>query len=212
MAYFPFLVDIEGKNIRIVGGGKVAARKVRIMAEYGAHLFVTAPAVEETIRLLASDIENQIVIDERDFAESDLDDMDFVIAATASEALNCEVGRLCGQRKIPVNVVYMEQECDFIFPAIIKEQDLLVAISTGGKSPLFAAWLKKELRRHIPAFYGKLVEGLGSCRENILQNVLQPAQRKRIFGELIERGISRGGELTDEDVRAVTEKNVRGNR
>lgn len=210
MAYFPFLVDIEGKSIRIVGGGKVAVRKTEALMEYGARIFVTAPAVDVKIRRMAEESGGSVTVNEREFAEADLEGMDYVIAATDSPELNSAVSGMCRQKKIPVNVVDVEEECDFIFPAIIKKQDLLVAVSTGGNSPLFAARLKAELMRGIPDFYGKLVESLGSSRKKVLESVPEAEKRKKVFEELIERGILRGGELSDEDVDAAIEENTRG--
>lgn len=107
-----------------------------------------------------------------------------------------------------MNVVDVPAECDFIFPAIVKKKDLVVSVSTGGKSPLFAARLKKELEERIPDDYGELVELLGAWRNKVLTEVSDIKRRKRIFGALIEKGKKQGGKLSEKEIRHIIEKDA----
>lgn len=223
MSYFPFYVDLEQKKILIAGGGKVAARKIKSLLEYGPSILVIAPKVEEEIFQIKEQLKQQpqgkkalsqepplerLFIKQREFQEKDLEEGDIVIAATDSPAKNSFIYELCKQAGKPVNVVDVPEECDFIFPAIVKKKDLTVAVSTGGKSPLFASMVKKELLQMLPDYYGDLVDALGKCRNKVMTEVSEIKKRRKIFESLIEIGKKQGGRLTEQEIQGVIEKEV----
>lgn len=195
MAYFPFMMELEGRKGLIVGGGHIALHKLRVLSGFGASLHVVAPQIREEIRGM-----EYVQCYDRCFEETDLEGMDFVVAATADRALNYYVSDCCRRRGIPVNAVDMKEACSFIFPAMIRKDDVLVAISTGGNSPAAAAWLKQQIAAGIPPYFGQLVDELGRCREEILTRVPDEGQRKEIFQRLLERGIETEGVVTPEDI------------
>ena len=98
MAYFPFFIDIEGKNGLVVGGGKIALHKLQKLLPYGAKLRVVAPEVLEELEQTA--LRNDIDVIKRRFCSSDLINMSFVIAASDNAELNMEISRLCGEKGI----------------------------------------------------------------------------------------------------------------
>ena len=110
-------MDVEGMVCLIAGGGKVASRKVFTMLEYGAAMRVIAPEAEEEIAALAE--MGRISYEARACAPEDVDGADFVIAATSDEGLNRAISRRCKSLRIPVNVVDVQEECSFIFPALV---------------------------------------------------------------------------------------------
>ena len=227
MAYFPIYVNLERKKILIAGGGRVALRKVKVLLEYGPQILVVAPEIEgelyrlEKARKNAADRkgaanisektaeQGRLMLEQRQFRQEDIEAADMIIAATDSPLENSRIYRLCQQAGKPVNVVDVPAECDFIFPAIVKKKDLVVSVSTGGKSPLFAARLKKELKEGIPDYYGELVEILGAWRDRILTEVSDIKLRKRIFGALIEKGRKQDGKLSEKEIRQIIEREVR---
>ncbi len=207
MAYFPIYVNLERKKILIAGGGRVALRKVKILLEYGPRILVVAPEIEEELyRLEKTAGPGSLMLEHRKFRQEDLKAADIIIAATDSPLENSKIYKLCKQNGKPVNVVDVPEECDFIFPAIVKKRDLVVSVSTGGKSPLFAARLKKELEERIPDYYGELVELLGAWRSKVLTEASDIKKRKRIFGALIEKGKKQGGKLSEKEIRHIIEK------
>ena len=227
MAYFPIYVNLERKKILIVGGGRVALRKVKVLLEYGPRILVVAPEIEEELYRLEERERNNaagwkeeadipekkaghgmLMLEQRQFQQEDLKAADMIIAATDSPLENSTIYKLCKQIGKPVNVVDVPAECDFIFPAIVKKKDLVVSVSTGGKSPLFAARLKKELEERIPDDYGELVELLGAWRNKVLTEVSDIKRRKRIFGALIEKGKKQGGKLSEKEIRHIIEKDA----
>ena len=140
MGYFPFFVDLTGKEGLIVGGGTVALRKVEKLLPYGPHLPVAAPEV-----LPELDSCPELTLLRRPFAPELLENKAFVIAATDDAAVNREISALCQERGIPVNVVDDPDQCTFLFPALVKRGDLSVGISTTGASPTAAVWLKQQV-------------------------------------------------------------------
>ena len=133
MAYFPFFIDIGGKNGLIAGGGRIALHKLQKLLPYGAALTVVAPEVSELLEQTA--LKNDIRVIRRKFEPSDLTGMCFVIATSDDAGVNAEIARLCKERGILVNVVDDKNACSFLFPALVKEGSLSIGISTEGTSP-----------------------------------------------------------------------------
>ena len=210
MAYFPFFIDIENQNCLIVGGGTVAYRKVRVLSDYGPRIRVVAPEISEKIRELAAEAKEKLVLECRKFQDQDLDEADFVVAATEDEELNRRISLICRERKIPVNVVDVQEECSFIFPALVKDWDITVGISTGGSSPTIAQYLKAGLREIIPEGFGELAVQLGSYREMVKEQVWDISVRTKIFRDMVEVGMAGGCALSREEAQAVIDRNVKG--
>ena len=211
MAYFPFMMDIKGKQCLVAGGGGIALHKVRILLGFEAHIKVVAPEICEELKALRGD---SLELQEREFFDGDVEDVDFVIAATDEEALNYHISDLCRQRRIPVNAVDRKEACSFIFPALIQDKDLLVAISSGGQSPAAVSFVKNKIRENMPDYYGQMLEQLGAYRDFVLEHVDTAGKRKEIFYRLLEYGDSHAGSipetLVQELVRSVNEGDGNG--
>ncbi len=233
MAYFPFFIDIENQDCLIAGGGMVASRKVEVLLPYGPRITVISPEIEPEIEALAAggfegagrqetaacglgqagrpeSGAGQIILKRRHFSMEDLNDRDFVIAATDDEELNRRISHACRARRIPVNVVDVKEECSFIFPSIVREGDIVVGISSGGKSPTVTQYLKNQVRQGIPAGYGRLVEQLGSYRDFVKERVPDVSCRTVIFKRMVDVGRENGCQLDDslveELIKQVTEE------
>lgn len=199
MAYFPFFMDLEGQRGLIVGGGRVACHKVRILLDYGPSLVVTAPQVAEEL----TGLEGRIEIRRREFQESDLEGCAFVVAAAGDGQVNRRVSALCRERRIPVNVVDVKEECSFIFPALVREGDITIGISTSGSSPAAAQYLKQAVRSVIPDCFEELVEKLGTYRSFVKERVDCAEVRSAVFKELAAVGIANGGHIDDRLVEQI---------
>lgn len=205
MAYFPFMIDVSGKKCLVVGGGKVACHKVKTLLDFDVKLYVVAPFFDKAFDSLEYP-GGQVLFWKREFVDSDIDGMDFVIAATNEESINMHISELCRERGILVNAVDMKEACSFIFPAMIREEDMLVAISSGGQSPAAVSYLKQKLKKAIPDYYGEMTERLGEYREDILQEVALAGKRKEIFYRLLQYGDSHEGEIPETEVRRLIEE------
>lgn len=204
MGHFPFFMDITGKNGVIVGGGKVAARKVEKLLLFEPELTVIAPRIEECIRiqekLLRKDTAAALHFMERAFKMEDLAGADFVIAATDDEALNSRISDYCRSKQIPVNVVDDREKCSFYFPALVKEGSLTIGISTDGKSPVAASWMRKEISRALPGRIGDVIDLMGQARLRVMELDVPEAVRKDILERMFLYCLEKDGEVTLEEL------------
>lgn len=188
MAYFPMYIELEGKKCIVVGGGKVAAGKVRQLLAFEAKVEVISPELTPELEQLVT--EEQITWKQMLFPQDEdgaelLCDCVLVVAATDQREVNVRVSKLCRAHGIPVNVVDVKELCTFYFPAIVKREDVVVGISTGGKSPALAARIRRELETALPENYGTVADILGACREEILRRVPDGRERKKLFELLL---------------------------
>lgn len=203
MGYFPFFVDIAGKNGVIVGGGKVAVRKVEKLLPFGPRLTVIAPEIEECIRTqgeFTHESTSRLHLAEREFAATDLDSADFVIAATDDESLNGRISDYCRENRIPVNVVDDREKCSFFFPALVREGDLTIGISTGGKSPLAASWVRRKISEALPPGIGDVIDLMGQIRPQVMALGMPEAERKDRLERMFLYCVEREGNVTLEEL------------
>jgi siroheme synthase-like protein len=205
MAYFPLFMDIINKKSVVVGGGKIALRKVEILAQFQPSITVIAPEFCDEMKRLEKEFTcltfiNRAVIDE------DLMDADLVVAATDHVTVNTHISQVCKEKNIPINVVDVPEECTFIFPAIVKRDHLVIAVSTGGNSPSMAARIRKEIEEVIPEYYGELIELFGEYRDLIKDEIHLPQYRVRIYNELIDIAKNHGNNITKELIMQTIDK------
>nr|AFI78668.1 siroheme synthase [uncultured bacterium ws034A6] len=185
MDYLPVFLKIEDRPCLVVGGGKVAARKVRLLAKAGASITLVSPTVCNEV---AAAVEQGTVRHvERGFKDEDLADVVLVIAATDDEELNRSVSELAKGQRIPVNVVDNPAQCSFLMPSIIDRSPVQVAVSTGGASPVLARLLRARLEGFIPAAYGQLAKLVDEYRQRV-KDRFTDSEHRRYFWESILQG------------------------
>ena len=150
MSYFPMFIDIEGKHILVVGAGKIALRRVQTLLQFRALIKVIAKEIpkeqKEAFHLLVS--EGKIVLEEKAFEESDLTEAFFlVLAATNVKKLNHEICMLCRKRKILANTATDRTDCDFYFPAVAVQEELVVGITGDGSDHRKVAETAARIRK-----------------------------------------------------------------
>ncbi|PTR09931.1 uroporphyrinogen-III C-methyltransferase /precorrin-2 dehydrogenase [Nitrosospira sp. Nsp5] len=189
MDFLPIFVDIKHRNCLVVGGGEVAARKIALLLRAGAHITIIAP---ELCTELSEQLHEQLprgAITHRAeaFRPDHMGNAVLVIAATGDTAVNREVSAAAGQLHIPVNVVDNPALCSFIMPSIVDRSPVLVAVSSGGTSPVLARLLRARLETMIPAAYGRLAAYAAGFRERVKSHFSHPGKR-RIFWEKALQG------------------------
>ncbi|HYQ92922.1 MAG TPA: bifunctional precorrin-2 dehydrogenase/sirohydrochlorin ferrochelatase, partial [Candidatus Competibacteraceae bacterium] len=184
MDFLPVFLRIRDRPCLVVGGGAVAARKVELLLQAGGRVTVVAPELGEALQVLQQ--AGRIGYRPAAFSPADLEGCLLVIAATDDQAVNRQVSKLCQVRAIPVNVVDQPELCSFIMPAIIDREPVLIAVSTGGSSPVLARLLRGRLESLIPAAYGRLAALVASFRERVKQSI--PAPQRRAFWEQVLQG------------------------
>lgn len=203
MSYFPMFIELQNRRCLVVGGGKTARRKAEVLADFGASVTVAAPEILPEIREMAG-----VVCREKKFAPSDLEGQELVVAATDDAELNSQISRACRRAGIPVNTVDQAQDCDFIFPAYLKEGEVVAAFSSGGQSPALTQYLKAQMRPVMTPLLGELAACLGEIRETVRRRTRDESERKRIYQELLREALEKervfSGEEAEETIQKIT--------
>src|SRR3954468_21452225 len=185
--YYPIYLDIEERNVVIVGGGNVCARKAETMMKYGARVTIVSPEFTDEIEQWARD--GALAIKRKPHETADIEGANIVIASTDDQHVNEQIAADCRARRIPVNVVDVTPLCEFIVPAIIEKGSIQIAVSTGGKSPALARTLKEDLQRAIGPEYAEVNDALGSLRDGAKSVLPTDTDRKRFFDGIIASGV-----------------------
>lgn len=194
MNYFPMFFNLSEQNVLVVGGGEVAFRKVSLLVRTGALITVVAPEIQAEFHQMACTHsatqtpapKTQVNLQLRKFIPDDLNQVRLVIVATANRDLNRSIAKLAEDRAIPVNVVDDREASRFIVPAIIDRDPVLVAISTGGASPVLARRLRERLEALIPKRFGALALWLQELRISSGERLRNTAARRRFFETIID--------------------------
>ncbi len=184
MDYFPVFLDLKKRRCLLVGGGDVATRKGRLLVKAGAILRVVAPQISTELRELVQQCQGEMHL--REYQASDVDDCVLAIAATDIDSLNQIISQDAKARYIPVNVVDSPALCTYITPAIIDRSPLVIAISSGGESPVLARLIRAKLETLIPTSYGKLAQFASRWRERIKHRFADTDQRRRFWEKILQ--------------------------
>jgi uroporphyrin-III C-methyltransferase/precorrin-2 dehydrogenase/sirohydrochlorin ferrochelatase len=189
MNYFPAFFNLTAQKVLIVGGGEVALRKLALLMRSGAKVTVVAPEILPELSQQAA--AGAITVAVREFVPDDLAGARLVIVATSRRAVNRWIAALSEARGIPVNVVDDREASRFIVPAIIDRDPVLVAISTGGSSPVLARRLRERLEALIPKRFGELALWLQSLRRTARWRLRDTDARRRYFEHIVDGAAAR---------------------
>jgi precorrin-2 dehydrogenase/sirohydrochlorin ferrochelatase len=184
MKYYPIHLDIKNRDCLIVGGGDVGTRKVNTLMACGARATVVSPDPTPQLTRLAS--EGSITLKRRAYRKDDLTGMFLVIGATDDERLNRQISRDAEQAHILCNIADRPEICNFILPSIVRRGDLVITISTSGKSPALAKHLRQKLETQFGREYADFLLLMGAIRQKLLSQTHEPEAHKKLFNQLIE--------------------------
>jgi siroheme synthase-like protein len=191
--YYPILLNITGKKCLVVGGGEVALRKTKTILEHGAKVVSVSRAFCAEFNEM--DKRHAIKTIRREYQTVDLDNVYMVVAATDDTGVNEKVAAEARKKKILVNVVDKPDISDFIVPSYFRRGDIIVAVSTSGKSPALARKIKSELAGELKAEYAQLAVIASDVRSELKKNGVevnadqwQQALDLNCLIELIKRG------------------------
>jgi len=162
---YPVILDLNGKPCLVVGGGKVANRKVDGLLQAGARVTVVAPKVTPSLAELASD--STITLHQREFHPGDLDGQTLVFGALDDPIARRTLAEEARQRGIPANLADDPKNCDFTIPSSFRRGDLLITVSTGGKSPALSRKLRQVLETKVGPSFAIQVEAMGQVRQRL---------------------------------------------
>ncbi|MGF6566089.1 siroheme synthase CysG [Kosakonia cowanii] len=182
MDHLPIFCQLRGRACLLVGGGDVAERKARLLLDAGAQLTVNALTFIPQFTAWAA--EGMLTLVEGEFSETLLDECWLAIAATDNDAVNQRVSDAAEARRIFCNVVDAPKEASFIMPSIIDRSPLMVAISSGGTSPVLARLLREKLESLLPQHLGHVAKFAGQLRSRVKRHFATMSERRRFWEKL----------------------------
>ncbi|NWG39511.1 MAG: uroporphyrinogen-III C-methyltransferase [Hydrogenophilaceae bacterium] len=186
MNFLPIFLDLRGRTCLVVGGGETAARKAGLLLQAGAWIRLVHEG--DLASGFAEHKEHDRITHVRaDFTDAALEGVELVISAAEDDVIDKQVYDAARSRHIPVNVVDKPAMCSFVLPAILDRSPMIVAVGTGGASPVLARLLRARLETLIPASYGRLAQLAESFREKVKDKFSSPPMR-RIFWEKVLQG------------------------
>jgi precorrin-2 dehydrogenase/sirohydrochlorin ferrochelatase len=169
--YYPITLKLSGRKAVVVGGGKVAERKITGLLGTGAVITVVTPEVTDCIRQLAAD--GQIVWRKKVFSIEDIEEAFMIFAATNDKDLNKRIKEAAEAHQL-VLVADDPELSNFHVPSQIRRGRLSISVSTGGASPILASRIRKQLEQEFDDRYEAFLEFLFQARQQILQNIDNP--------------------------------------
>jgi len=188
MNTFPLFFKLEDRKVLIVGGGEVALRKADLLSRAGACITILAPDISHELQALLTDSKHEFIYE--NYNKTYMSGARVIIAATDDETLNHQIHADATELNIPVNVVDTPHLCDFIFPAIIDRNPIVIGISSNGKAPVLARLLRARLETLIPQGYGKLAKLAGEFRSEVKAKIPTLTGRRQFWERAFEGQVS----------------------
>lgn len=174
---YPINLKLDELDVVIIGGGEVAYRKCKNFLEFNKNVTI----VSKQILNKFYDLKGNIKIIKDDYKEIYIKDASVIIAATNNRELNMEIGLYCKAKNKLVNVVDNIEISNFTVPSYIKRGDLLISVSTGGKSPSLSSKIKKEIEERYTEDYEEYLNVLGDIRKKVIKKYEDKSKRKDVL-------------------------------
>jgi len=184
MKYYPIFVRVAGRRCLVVGGGPVAEQKVRSLLDADARVTVVSPEATSDLKQMAD--RGEIEYHPRTFRVGDTSGCFMAFAATGRDEVDRQIVDDATTNGALLNVVDRPQLCDFISPAVVARDDLMIAISTSGASPAMSRQLRRKLEAELGPEYALALQLLGRLRERLKDLDVPSSERSRIFNDLVE--------------------------
>ncbi len=197
MAWFPLFLEMKDRPCLVVGGGKVALRKVKALLECGAAVTVMAPEILPELAALPVHCEY------RKAAPGDADGWALVVDASGNPAVGEALAAACDAQGTPLNVVDMPQYCSFIFPAVLRRGRLTAAVSTGGASPLAAAWVRDRLDAVLPDSLEDILDQMSDLRTLAKATLPEQPKRAAFLRSCLEAALEKDRPLEETEIEAL---------
>ena len=187
MRYYPVCLDIKERPCLVVGGGQVGTRKVATLLTCGARVTVVSREVTPELARLADGGKIELIL--RDYQTADLERFFLVIGATDDAGMNRRIHQDAEAAQRLCNIADQPELCNFVLPAVISQGDLIVAVSTSGRSPAFAKHLRRRLQGQFGPEYALFLELMGAIRTRLLATRHAPEAHKPLFEKLIRNNL-----------------------
>ena len=187
MKYYPINLDITNKRCVVIGGGRVAERKVESLLKCGGNVTVISPNLTPQLKALLSQGKIDHVL--RKYQKGDLQGTFLVFSATDDPLVNTFITREAKREGTLINVVDTPKMCNFIVPSVVDRDDLVISISTNGKSPALAKRIREELEIKYGEEYSVFLAILGAVREKLLKVSDDSERNKSMFYKIADSNI-----------------------
>ena len=190
MRFFPVFLDLDHQPVLVVGGGEQAAQKIRLLAKTKARIRVLAPEPCDEIVGSRSALVS-VTLEPRALVARDLAGVRLAYVALDDDAEAARAVAMCRAAGVPVNAVDRQELCDFITPAIVDRDPLVVAIGTEGTAPVLARQLKARLEAMLPARLGGLARWAASLRARAAGAIAGGSARRRFWDGFFDGPVAR---------------------
>lgn len=192
---YPIMLNVANQSVLVVGGGKVAERKIYGLLEAKAKITVVAPTITTGIEQLVAD--KKLIWRQKTFSPDDMKEAWIVIAATNNRAVNEAVAKAAKPYQL-INIADDPERSNFHVPAVVRRGRLTIAISTGGASPTIAQQIRRRLEELYDDDYGRYIDFLYECRQWILRHVRDEQKRKALFKAIADESFCKRGNWEEE--------------
>jgi precorrin-2 dehydrogenase/sirohydrochlorin ferrochelatase len=184
--FYPILLNLKDKKVCVIGGGRVAERKVKNLISTGGQIHIISPVI--TRELLDLSDSNSIIWHKKNYETNDINGAWLVFAATNNPEINKKILKDAQTERLFCNVADSPEDCAFIVPSIIKRGELIVSISTGGNIPALTKKIRERLEIEFPDNYGIYIKFLGQIRKFLKDN-FPPEKRIEMSRALTDAGL-----------------------
>ncbi|MGM0903235.1 MAG: NAD(P)-binding protein [Bacillota bacterium] len=204
MNEYPVMIRLKKKKITVIGGGKVAERKINSLLQAEGNVVVVSPVVTKKIQTWVEN--NQLTWFKKEFEPADVTSSFLVIAATNKREINKQVAEAVNKFQL-LNIVDDPDNSNFIVPSSFKQGNLTIAVSTSGSSPGLAKKIKSEIAQQFDETYAEYLEFLRACRDEVKQRVENPEKRRQVLKELLRDEffeLTRTGQINERNIRFLS--------
>lgn len=184
--YYMACLDLTGRDVLVVGGGRVAGEKIEGLLAAGAAVTVVAPQIRPELA------DRELTLVRRSYRTEDLDGKFLVVAATSTTSVNRRVFADAETRSLLCNVVDVPELCSFILPAVHRQEPIAIAVSTGGASPALAQHLRDEIAAVVRPEHAELANRLRELRPWAKSHFATYEERKAYFAGLVAEELGLG--------------------
>ena len=210
MRYLPIHVDTKDARILIIGGDAAAEAKLRTLIKTDAELVLVAPKISPEIARWAE--QGQLIWIARDFETADLIGIRLVYVATEDDAFNAEIASLARSKGLLVNAADQKDACDFITPALVDRNPVIVSIGTEGTSPSLARAIKTDLEARLPSTLGSLSNIINDLRVKVKSIIPSLSERQLFWAEIFDgKDLIRQLRVSGDELRQRVEAKLAGN-
>lgn len=184
MEHLPINLDVQGSTILVAGGAATAARKAEMALRAGADVMIFAPRLSDDFLDIQG--HERLTHYNRPILAEDIKQCKIVFAACETPDLNNSLYALAQEHGVLINIIDAPEKCDFIMPAILDRDPLIVTVSSSGAAPVLARIIKSHLESSIPATFGQLAKLIGEYRDIAKQKIKKARNRRHFWEKVID--------------------------